>query len=180
MRNNYELDGATFRIARNGDLSFGPSSRNLNYLFLIAAGLLIVWLAVKQVMAMGAVVSAILTAVILSRWANQPRVQITSASGMITWRRWFRRRQYPFSVVSKVNVFLDRREYAWSTHLVDRRKNAVELHARLELVTRAETFPLGCTSGESAEERSFLIAQALSKTIGVALTGTGFASKFFE
>jgi len=176
--NKIELAGSVCRIAKNGDLFIAPASRDLIYLLLTAAGLLWIRVWVRDLGIIAAAFLLMSIVVVLMRWVNQPKVQITPVFGMIEWRRWFQRRRCPFGDVSGLNVCLNRRVYAWSAHLVDRRKKVVELNARLELATRKnERLFLGSINGEYAEERALLLAQSIARVIGAPVNSMGNTSK---
>ena len=171
MQKRIELDGNVCRIAKNGDLAFVPAALAQIYPLLSMAALVGIWFWARELRAIAATLWLASNGFNLIRQANQPKVRITPGSGMIEWHRWFRRRRLQFGDIVGVKFFLDRRMYAWSTHLVDRRKNEVELHARLVLIMKDNrTLVLGCISGEYAQERTGGLAQSIAKVIGVPVS----------
>ena len=177
MKNRFEMTGSICQIVPNGDISFAPPSRNLIYLLIIILASAGAWLWVRALWPISAILILVSSMVVLVDRAGQPKVLISRTPAAITWRRGLRRKQVPFKNVSGVNVSLDRREYAWSAHLVGRR-NIVEGCARLELILRGNgRLYLGRIVGENAAERAAFLAQTTADRIGVPVSTTGSAPK---
>ena len=178
MKSKVELTDNICKVSKNGDFSFTPTARQFTFLLLVAIVLLALGLVVKQLLPATAIlIFAIIIACSL-RWASQPKTLISLTSSMIVWSKWFHKLQYPFKNVSSVNVFLDRREYAWSTHFVDRRKNIVEMNAKLEIILENRRLFIGHISGENAEVRALSLAKSLAKAIGAPVSNTGYISRY--
>ncbi len=169
-----EMTGNFCKIADNGDLSFTPSFRQFVYVLIFVIAIPVIGQFIKY---SGIIILILIAAGLLFglfRWACQPKIRFSPAFRIIAWKKWFKTLHFPFNAVSAVDVCLDRREYAWSAHLVDRRKRIVEMTATLEIVLENRHIVLGNISGGDAKQKAFLLAQTISNMIGVPITYTGF------
>jgi len=175
VQKRFKLDGATCKIEKNGDITLAPASRHVIYVLLAGivavAWLVDAWLRSDLPQILIAVLLIVVAVVVLLRWLYQPKLRILPASAAIEWRKGFRTRRLVFADVDYVEVSLDLRQYAWSAHLVSRRKNEVEWRARLALILKdGSHLPLGRISGEHAPPRSSRLAEILARAIGVPVT----------
>jgi hypothetical protein len=173
-----EMTGNVCKISDTGDLSFAPSFRQFIYvaIFIIAIPVIGPLFEHSGIIVLILVPAGLLIGVL--QWACQPKILISPAPRLIVCKKWFKTRHFAFNAVSAVDVCLDRREYTWSAHLVDRRKRIVETSAKVEIVLENGHIVLGSISGGDAEQKALGLAQTISNVIGVPVTNTGFSSKY--
>ena len=111
----------------------------------------------------------------LVRLAGQPRVAVAKDASTITWWRWFRKRKVPFTEVACVELLVERKKYAWSTHLVDLDRSKVdEWKAILRLILRGgDCLYLGKVSGKYPQRRVLPLAEGMAEAIGVPVNEVG-------
>jgi len=173
MQTPVKLDGAACRIAENGNISLSPNSHDGVYLLFIAAATVGARMWVRELWIITTALLILIAAVVLIRWANQPKVQITVDSGMIEWRRWLQRRRFSFVDISRINVFFDQQVYDMLGHLVVRRKT-VERHAQLELALKdGRSLFLGRLSGKHVDDHALFLAQTMARVMGVPVYCAG-------
>jgi hypothetical protein len=175
IKNIIALDRAVCLIADNGDLLIRPHTlRYFSSLVLEGAALVVAWMWIRDFFGAIAILLLAGSTVVLVRMGSQPKVRIENGTGTIAWRRWFWKRRYSIGDVVYVEVLLDKKVYAWSAHLVDRRKKVQELKAILTLNLKdGSCLYLGQISGEHAERFGLPLAQTIADAIGVPVNQVG-------
>jgi hypothetical protein len=124
MKSVIALDGADCLIADNGDLLIRPQTIRFILPFVLAGTeLVVIWMGIRNLFGPIAILLIVGSTVVLFWLASQFKVEIIKGACPIEWRRWFSKRRYSIGDVVYVEVLLEKKVYAWSAHLVDRRKN---------------------------------------------------------